>query len=60
MHIYGDDGAAIEALPGLYREFLAHRAAVGVAGIEEEQERRFREYSLNCHEPAETHTTSGS
>jgi hypothetical protein len=58
LHIYGDDWAAIQALPELHREFLARRAEVGVEGIEDEHRRRFiAEYGEEWHEPAETRTT---
>ncbi|WP_422931844.1 hypothetical protein [Singulisphaera sp. PoT] len=58
MHVYGDDRAAIEALPELHRAFLARRAEIGVEGVEDEHRRRFiAEYGREWHEPAETKTT---
>jgi hypothetical protein len=59
LHAYGTDRAAIEALPQLYQEFLARRAAIGVEGIVDEHGRRFiAEYGQDWHEPAETSTTA--
>src|SRR5262245_59906823 len=40
LHVYGSDEAAIAALPGLYREYLSQREAVGADGIEAECRRR--------------------
>ena len=58
LHAYRTDRAAIEALPQLYQEFLARRAAIGVEGIVDEHRRRFiAEYGQDWHEPAETSTT---
>jgi hypothetical protein len=59
LHAYGTDRAAIEALPQLYQEFLACRAAIGVEGIVDEHGSRFiAEYGQDWHEPAETSTTA--
>lgn len=56
-HVFGSDAAAIEALPGLYRQFLLRREALGVEGIEAEHHRRFMaEYGQDWHEPPETDT----
>jgi hypothetical protein len=58
LHAYGTDQAALEALPQLYQEFLARRAAIGVEGIEAEHTSRFIDkYGQTLHEPAETSTT---
>jgi hypothetical protein len=57
-HVCGGDRPAIDALPSLYREFLACRAALGVEGIEAELDRRLvAEYGRGWHEPPETATT---
>ena len=59
LHAFGSDAAAIEALPGLYREFLLQREALGVEGIEAEHERRLMaEYGRDWYEPPLTGTTA--
>ena len=58
LHVYGSDSAAIEALPGLHREFLADRALMGVGGIEAAQEQRLiEEYGEPWYEPPATNTS---
>ncbi|WP_435016191.1 hypothetical protein TA3x_003753 [Tundrisphaera sp. TA3] len=57
LHAYRSDMAAIEALPGLYEEFLADRARLGVDGIEEDGNRRIiAEHGQEWFEPSETMT----
>jgi hypothetical protein len=57
LHVYGSDQAAIEALPLLHKEFLARRAAIGVRGIEDEQERRLiAKHGTVCYRPSDTST----
>ena len=59
LHVYRTDRAAIEALPQLYQEFLAHRAVVGIEGIVDGHARRFiAEYGQDWHETTETSTTA--
>jgi hypothetical protein len=58
LHTYGSDQAALEALPQLYEEFLACRAALGVEGIQGEHERLLiAKYGRSCYEPTVTNTT---
>jgi hypothetical protein len=40
LYVHGTDRAALDALPGLYRQFLADRTTLGIAGIEAELSRR--------------------
>ncbi len=59
LHVYGSDQAAIEALPLLYKEFLAERAALGLKGIEaEHRQRLIGEHGQDWYEPPETNTTT--
>jgi hypothetical protein len=61
LHIYGSVRAALEALPQLYEEFLAQRAALGVEGIEGEHRRRLvPEHGQDWYEPPATGTTSAA
>ena len=58
LHVYGSDRAAIEALPGLHREFLAERAVMGVGGIEAALDQRLiEEHGELWYEPPATTTT---
>ena len=58
LHIYGDDRAAIEALPELHRQFLAERTLIGVDGIEAALDRRLIQvHGEPWYEPAATNTT---
>jgi hypothetical protein len=59
LHVYGSDRAAMDALPQLYREFLAQRAELGVGGIEREHRRRFfAEYGQDWYVPPTTDTVA--
>lgn len=58
LHVYGSDQAAIEALPGLHREFLAERDVIGVGGIEAALDQRLiEEHGEPWNEPPATNTT---
>lgn len=51
-HAYSSDAAAIEALPTLYREFLADLAASGIEGIKRNREASLhRRYGRDWGEP---------
>ena len=57
LHEYGDDRAALSALPALYDEFLRNREQLGMEWIEAEAARRLMaEYGQNWGAPRETKT----
>lgn len=59
VHIYGSDGAALDALPGLYAEFRAYVAEHGADIIDAEHYRRFvAAFGTQCHEPKDTPTSA--
>jgi len=58
VHVYGSDRAALDALPGLYAEFLAFVAEHGTDFIDGEHDRRLlAEYGERWHAPEETSTS---
>jgi hypothetical protein len=60
LHAYGSDANAIAALPVLYREFVADRAAWGMEGIAARRlEALRRRYGKDFGEPESTTTTGG-
>jgi|HubBroStandDraft_4_1064222.scaffolds.fasta_scaffold375211_2 hypothetical protein len=61
LHAYGDDAAAIAALPELYRAYVRDRATLGVDGIERAlREMLLARYGQSWHEPEETTTAPPS
>ncbi len=58
LHAYGDDAAAIAALPELYRAFVQDRAKLGTDGIGRAlREMLMTRYGECTHEPEETSTS---
>lgn len=59
LHVYGSHRDAIAALPGLYRDFLEMRAAVGVQGIiDAHGPRLIAAHGRDWYEPPTTTTSS--
>jgi hypothetical protein len=58
LHIYGNDRAALDALPTLHAEFRAFVGKYGADDIDAEHYRRFvAAYGTQSHEPKETRTS---
>ena len=58
LHAYGNDWAAISALPALFDEFVVDREQLGIEGIEAETTKRLKaEYGKDWGEPEQTTTT---